>query len=154
MVELTFLRSNSPIIIAPYYDGEHSSIIITKHQSIYSKWTVDEVLSHYCLMFGSSLEGRKEAARRQLGFIKNPPILVSETDKIVAVQFPSEQYKGESIWLFDLNFHIKELNSNKCAIYFGKQISFIVPLSKEAIKRRKTRAIELFYNFVINTYTV
>lgn len=145
-----FLKTNSPIVIAPYYDGEHSSFIMTDEKDVYSKLSVDEVISKYCLMFGSSLEGRKEASRRQLGFIKNPPILVSEIYKIVALQVPSEQYKGESLWLFDLNFHIKELNSHKCIIYLKRQMSFIIPLSKEAIKRRKMRAIELLYNFVIH----
>lgn len=148
MDELSFLESNSPKAIAPHYDGVHSSIIISDEQYMYSKWSVNEVLSKYCLKFGSSLEGRKEAARRQLGFIKNPPILVSEIHKMVAIQLPS-QYKGEVIWLFDLNFHIKEIHTNKCLIYLCEQLSFHIPLSKESIKRRKSRAIELLYNFVI-----
>lgn len=149
MDELNVLRCNSPIVIAPYYNGVYSSIIITDKGTLYSKYKVYDVLSKYCLMFGASLEGRKEATRRQLGFIKNPPILVSEIHKIVALQFPSEHYKGESIWIFNLNFQVQEIASNKCVIYFKKNLHFKIPLSKEAIQRRKARAIELLYNFVI-----
>lgn len=149
MDEFKILKKHSPLIIAPYYvDGECHSIIITKKKRLYYKLPPEKLIEKICLMYGSTRKGRQDASR-QLGFIKNPPIIISENKKLVAIELPYEKYKGSSIWVFDLNFKIIKVDNKHCLIQIDSNNYFLVPLSKTSIERRRARAFQLLSNLLL-----
>lgn len=144
--EMKILQEHASISLAPHYDGVHSSIIYTHQGSFYSKETVDTILAHYCLTYGSTKDGRLQASRYYLGFVKNPPILISGGKGIAAFQVPSPDYK-DVMWILDLDFKINRLGPSLCEIVFNNQLKFKIQLSEKALRARKAKVLELLHEF-------
>ncbi|SOB90729.1 ComK protein [Ureibacillus xyleni] len=135
------LMKHENLCIVPHYEGKISSIIYTKNESFKLEEKVDTVINLYCLQFASNLNGRIQASRERFGFIKKPPIVISELNSIVAMQLPVPHY-SESMWIFDLSFGVEELNKQS-EIEFQNGLKFKIPLSKTAVMHRKLNAFQL-----------
>ena len=146
--EMKFLQENSTIAIAPYFDGKHSSIILSHQGSFRSKETVERILNCYCLENGSSLKGRMDASREIFEFRKNPPILISQLQGVVGLQVPSFTGMG-TMWVLDLNFKIEFSGPGKCKLLYKSGKYLEVPLSAISLRTRRGRALELLYSFCI-----
>ncbi|MFP3919868.1 competence protein ComK [Lysinibacillus telephonicus] len=145
--EMKILKEHACHAIAPYYNGMHSSIIYTDQGHVFSKEPVQKIIENLCLEYGSTLLGRLHASREMLGYIKNPPILISESLPRVAIQAPC-YYTKETIWILDLNFKIKKCNSFS-EIIFNPHVKLPIDLSLEAIRQRKLKGFELLVKFML-----
>ncbi len=143
--EVKILKEHSSHAIAPYYNGIYSSIIHTDQGSFPSKEPVKKIIEQYCLEYGSTLNGRLQASREMLGYIKNPPILISENLRRVALQAPCYKTK-ETIWILDLNFKIGKCNGC-CEVIFNEQIKLTIDLSVKSMTQRKLKTYDLLFKF-------
>lgn len=139
------ILEDSPIAIAPYFDGKHSSIIYTHQGSFRFVETVDEILECYCVMNGASMEGRLRAVRKKCGFRKNPPAFLYPLE-IVALPLPGSCGEG-TIWVMDLDFKIIKKESSCCRIVFSNNLEIPIALTMETIKLRRSRAFEVLHTF-------
>jgi competence transcription factor ComK len=143
--EVGILKKHKGFAIAPRFDGMHSSMIHTDQGSLFSKEPVQKIIEQYCLEYGSTLDGRLQASREKLGYIKNPPILISESLSRVALQAPCYQTKG-TIWLLDLDFKIVKCEAHT-EVIFNNGIKFEIDLSVEAMTNRKLKTFNLLFRF-------
>lgn len=141
--EVKFFLSDSQVLITPFYDGVHASMIYTKNGMMKSKGTVDQIIHKLCLEFGSTLKGRQKASRKMLKIKKNPPIVISERLGIVGMPLPCVRYK-ENAWVFDLNFDTY-CNDTFSELRFNENLKFHVNLSKAAVEERLSKAHKLDY---------
>lgn len=145
--EIKILKENTCHAIAPYYNGMHSSIIYTDQGNVFSKEPVQKIIENLCLEYGSTLLGRLQASREMLDYIKNPPILISESLPRVAIQAPCYDTK-ETIWIIDLNFKIKKCKAFS-EVIFNQQQKLAIDLSIESIRQRKLKGFELLVKFML-----
>jgi len=136
---------NSNIVIAPHYNGNHSSIVYTYQGHLYLKETVDEVMNQICIYFCSDLQGRINGTRKKYDFRKKPPILISEFLPQVAIPYPSH-IAGEDMWVFNANFKIEEVEKSKSKIIFDNQLSFDIARNRDTIEKQRLRAIRILYD--------
>ncbi|WP_170148480.1 competence protein ComK [Ureibacillus endophyticus] len=135
------LMLNETLCLVPHYEGKISSIIYTKDESFKFEEKVETIINSYCLQFASNLQGRIQASRERFSFIKNPPIVISELNTIVAMQLPVLHYP-ESMWILDLSFNVEKTNKQS-VIEFHNGLNFKIPLSKNAVMDRKRNAYQL-----------
>ena len=146
MSEELILKMYHTLAIAPHYELGHSSVICTHQGDFYSKKTVNQILEKYCLMFGSDLQGRIKATRKQLKYVKNPPILISELRRIGGFQVPHP--KGfDSSWIFDLQARLQPLSDSYTEIILSNSKSIITSLPINLVEKRKDRAIRMLHEY-------
>nr|WP_106784401.1 competence protein ComK [Lysinibacillus timonensis] len=143
---LDLLIGKQIIAISPYYDGKYFAIIYSHQDIYYVVETVEKLMDQFCQVFGSTLEGRKNAARNSLGQRKNPSILISDHYQIAAFSLPTKEKLGEQ-YIFDLEFQLNDCPGSGCELVFSDQVKLSVPLSKEAVMKRKLRTLDLLYSF-------
>lgn len=121
---LKLLRDDDIKVVAPHYNGVHSSIVYTYPRSLSLVKTVSEAMNELCLYFGADLDGRIRGTRQQFKFRKNPPIMISEMLQKVALPLPS-MIRDENCWIIDTNFVIEEYgHSNYSRLLFDNQLVF------------------------------
>lgn len=136
--------------IQPHYDGVHSTIVYTNQGNIKLVETAYEVMDQICLCFGSDLQGRLNGTRKKFGYKKQPPVLVSEAMRLVALQLPSG-YTDETMWIFEPNFEIQEetgqlSGQSKSKVILDDNLSFDIALSRSSIEEKRTRAIDVLFS--------
>lgn len=139
--EIKFLTSGSSIAVAPHHDGTHLSIIYTHEGILKSTASEDEVCNHYCVYYGSSIEGRRQASRSLLEVKKRPPIIISEIHKQVAIQLPCFDTIG-TVYVFDLRFRVEQ-HLSYSELVFSNGLRIQVKLTKSAIIYHKAKALDL-----------
>jgi len=146
MSEEQILKMYHTLVIAPHYELGHSSVISTHQGDFYSKKTVNHILEKFCLMYGSDLKGRIKATRKQLKYVKNPPILISELKRIAGFQVPHPKGLG-AIWIFDLSVTLKPLSDSHTEIILSNNKSIITSLPRNLVDKRKKRAICMLHEY-------
>lgn len=139
-IEEKYFKEYHILAVVPHYDGEHASIIHTLQGNLYTKYTTNVNLDTYCLLFGSSLEGRKQAARQRFNDVKNPSILISEARRIAGFQVPHPELM-DPIWIVDLDVTIESLSKSETLITFRNNLQLITPLAVNSVKNRRFNAI-------------
>lgn len=149
-VQFANLSVDLPYAIVPFYDGIHLSKVYTSRGNFLSKLSVGELVDNYCMVFGSSLQGRIHATRKKLGFKKNPPILVTPLGH-VGIQVPTICRK-EIIWVLRLDFKIVKHDSQGCVLVFDDNFELHVPLGKSALDSKKARGYDVLMAFTQNAH--
>lgn len=142
---VNLLKNKQIISIAPHYDGTHSSIVLTHQGSLYRREYVEDLMEQLCRYFGSTLEGRKNATRHKLNVRKNPPIIISEILQVGAFEIPN--IDNEPMWIFDLQYKIKELKNGSQLLYDG-QLPIYTSLSENVVNNRKRNVIHMLHEFI------
>ncbi|KGR76005.1 competence protein ComK [Ureibacillus sinduriensis] len=139
-IEEKYFKEYHSLAVVPHYDGEHASVIHTLQGNFYSKYTTNANLDNYCLLFGSSLEGRKQAARQRFNDVKNPSILISEALRIAGFQVPHLD-RLDPMWIVDLDVTIEALSKTETLIIFRNGLQLMTPLAENSVKNRRFNAI-------------
>lgn len=143
--EEMIFKKHCILAVAPMYHEKYASAIYTTLETgtFYSHQNVTKNMELYCLLNGSSLEGRKLASRKCFKDVKNPSIVISDPLAIVAFQVPSA-INGDIIWIMDiLGATIESLPNNQTEITLSNQVKFVTPLAAHLVEKRKDRALNL-----------
>ncbi|WP_432357013.1 competence protein ComK [Sporosarcina sp. UB5] len=124
------------LALKPVFSGEYLSKIITTHGTYYSKTSPIELLKEACLRHYSSMEGRKEAAKKLLNYYKKPPFLISD-DVGVFPTISSE--KPECIFIFSHFFEAEKVGKKQTKITFNNKTYITVPVSHYTVMRQKSK---------------
>lgn len=132
------------ICIVPKYQEGFLSQICTYEGNFPSVMKTKQLIDLYCLLYASDFQGRSNASRKILGVRKNPPIIVSLSESLVAFPVPIPNYK-DLMWIIDFNFECHQISPKLCEIVFENNLTQYVALSEEALKFRKAQACQLLY---------
>lgn len=155
--EETIFNTNHILAIAPCCHEKYASVIYTSEEKYYSIYNVKKNIELYCLLNGSTLDGRKTSSRKRYKDVKNPSILISELNIIAAFQVPSAD-SLDTIWITDVySARIEDLPNNQTEIILSNQEKLRTPLAAKLVERRREKALRilqanaLFY-FFSNTF--
>ena len=76
--------------------------IVLKNKELITKELSTNIVKKMCLFYGSSLVGRINGTKEMIGVSYKCPIIVSETNQIIA--FPTTSYKNNDCNWFFLNY--------------------------------------------------
>ncbi|SOC34854.1 competence protein ComK [Ureibacillus acetophenoni] len=140
----------SVLVVAPLNNNIYSTVVYTQQSSTYLVERVDVVMNKICVLFGSTLQGRINAARDLFQTKKPVPVLVLASPSptyIVALPLPVAGNKKDCMWIFTTNFDVVELGPSNSKITIAN-LSFDVPVSKSYIIEQKNRAHHVLDSFV------
>ena len=134
------------LAIAPYYHEKYASVIHTTNAQHFSTDSGTKNIELYCLLNGSSLEGRKHSSRKRYKDVKNPSIIVSELNAIVAFQVPGPNFL-DTIWICDVATAVIESTpDNGSVITLSNQAKLYSPLAASLVEKRRKKALRLLYS--------
>ncbi|MFC7685302.1 competence protein ComK [Ureibacillus sp. GCM10028918] len=143
--EEMIFKKHRILAIAPHYHESYASVIYTPQEEFYSIHHVKKNMETYCLLNGSSLDGRKSSSRKRFNDVKNPSILISELDGIAAFQVPGAE-RLDTIWITDVvNVFIESLPNNHTEITLSNRVKLTTPLASNLVDKRIEKALRLLH---------
>lgn len=124
--------------------GEPETLIYGVTEVNRVKGSPIELLEEACLYYGSSVQGRIEAAKGFLGPHRKTPVLMDWNADTVFFPTIAKESK-ECIWI---NFqHVLEVEPLKAGakVYFTKGHSLELTVSKHTVLKQKQRSVELAF---------
>ncbi|MEK4566452.1 competence protein ComK [Alkalihalobacillus sp. FSL R5-0424] len=109
------------LLIKPFYDIEFSSVIMESNQTYYVKQTPLQLIKQACLTNGSSFDGRSTFSVSSLGIKSKPPILISESQAIIAAPTHSPS-NPRCEWFFSR--HVVAIDETSQEGKNGTQVTF------------------------------
>ncbi|KUP07603.1 hypothetical protein Q75_05085 [Bacillus coahuilensis p1.1.43] len=101
--------------IGPAYHEDFTSMIYTNAGYYFSKHKPVELLDRFCHKFGNSYLGSITSVRKQLGYNKKTPIIISPEERLYC--FPTiSPDKYDCLWLFPK--YILQQESDKSLVMF------------------------------------
>ncbi|MDN4495119.1 competence protein ComK [Ureibacillus aquaedulcis] len=144
-LEEMFFNNHRILAIAPQYHVKYASAIYTvqKAETFHSLHTCTRNMETYCLLNGSSLEGRKLSSRKCFKDVKNPSILISDPLAIAAFQVPTVD-NLDTIWIMDIfGAKIESLPNNHTVITLSSGVELITSLPANLVEKRREKALNL-----------
>lgn len=143
--EENILKKHGILAMAPHFHPTYASVIHTSQEQHNSIYSVTDNIELYCLLNGSSLEGRKHSSRKQFNDVKNPSILISELYAIAAFQVPCKD-NLDTIWIFDvMNVVIESTPDNGSVITLRNQVKLYSALAANLVEKRRKKAIRILH---------
>lgn len=133
--------SKGTLAIVP--NEKESSLVYEDDERYIIEQTPFKIMEESCKYFGSTYNGRKDSAKDILGAEYKFPIIVEDTDNIIA--FPTTSPSSEDcawIVLGRVKNFIK-IDSNTTKIIFDNSKEIIVPCSFRTIENQISRASRL-----------
>ncbi|MFK3936234.1 competence protein ComK [Alkalihalobacillus sp. NPDC078783] len=109
------------LLIKPNHDIEYSTKIMEPNRTYYVKQTPLQLIETACLSNGSSYDGRSKFSVASLGIKSKPPILISESQAIIAAPTHSPS-NPKCQWFFPR--HIVSSDGNVQEGKDGTQVIF------------------------------
>lgn len=111
----------------------------------------EQLLKENCLYYGSSLKGRREAIKRNFGFMTKIPIVIDLKNGIF--MFPTSSVRNtDCIWLNYYSIHHYEPQDNRTYILFKDGTSIFVNASYTIIDMQHKRMSQIIAQTMRNIF--
>lgn len=125
------------LAVEAVFAGEYRSKIHTTHGTYYSKLYPRKLLDKACIRYGSTKQGRIQAARILLNYLQKPPFMIAP---YTIGAFPTMGTGNpECVWIFNHRFNIDELLIGKSRITFMNGTTILVNASKHTLTKQQQR---------------
>ena len=133
--------SKGTLAIVP--NNEESSLVLEDNDRYIVQNSPFHIMEESCEYFGSSLEGRKEGAKAILGAEYKVPIIVEDSNNLIA--FPTTSpYAPDCCWISLKRVNnIYRIDNYNTKIVFDNKEEIIVPCSFRSIENQLSRASRL-----------
>lgn len=129
------------------YSENYKTIVVEDIGEFRSTQTVKEIINSFCLVYGSTIEGRREALSLRLQIVQMVPILISE--KTMQMLFPIVNGTKNNWWIhFQAILEIHKLADDKCMIEFINHQTIILHVNHRSLKRQMHRC-ELYKKILL-----
>lgn len=133
--------SNGTLAIVP--NENETSLVYEDEERYFINQKPFKIMEESCKYFGSSYNGRKESSKSILGVEYKVPIIVHDSNNLVA--FPTTSPKSDDCAWISLNRvkNIKKIDSTNTKIIFDNNKEIVVPVSLRSIENQIARASRL-----------
>lgn len=132
-----YLIDEKVLSIEAVFVGENKSKITKENGVFYSKSSAIDLINHACIRFGSTMQGRIDAAKVFSSFPHKTPFIIIP---FLLGVFPTNSRKNLTcVWIFNHPFQITFLEKKKSRVTFRNGKSIIVPVSKHSLTQQKQR---------------
>lgn len=133
--------SRGTLAVVP--NDKNSSLVYEDEDRYIIHETPFQIMEESCKYFGSSYAGRKAGAKEILGAEYKVPIVVEDSDNLIA--FPTTSpYSNECAWISLRRVsNISRIDGNTTRIVFDNDKEIIVPCSFRSIENQLSRASRL-----------
>lgn len=133
--------SKGTLAILP--NDDNTSLVFEDENRYVIHRSTSNIIEDSCLYFGSSLEGRKMGAKEILGAEYKVPIVIEESNNIIA--FPTTSpYSPTCSWLsFNRILKIDRIDANNSKVIFDNNVEILVPCSFRILENQLSRAARL-----------
>lgn len=133
--------SKGTLAIVP--NDMETSLIYEDNDRYFINQTPFKIMEESCKYFGSSYDGRRESAKSILGAEYKVPILVEDSNNLVAFPTTSPQ-SDDCVWISLKRLKsFEKIDSTNTKIIFDNGIEIIVPSSFRSIENQISRASRL-----------
>lgn len=121
---------------------ENTTEVIERENTFLVNASVNQILKQSCEYYGSTLEGRLQGSKKQLGMCYKLPITVEEYNEIIF--FPTNSYENENCCWLALK-HIKDYTKidNDTLVTFSNDEKRVFSLSLTSLENQIFRATKL-----------
>jgi competence protein ComK len=134
------LITGATMAMYPVYHSVYQTILLDSNRGkIFSEKTIMELISEACMEDGASYDGKIQAVRHALPYLRKTPLIINKEQQIYA--FPTmSPTKFDCIWLFHL--HIKKFTSFQeyTIITFINGTTLKINCSIKVLMRQRERA--------------
>lgn len=133
--------SRGTLAIIP--NDKNSSLVYEDDDRYIISETPFQIMEESCKYFGSSYAGRKAGSKEILGAEYKVPIVVEDSDNLIA--FPTTSpYSNECAWISLRRVdNISRIDNNNTKIIFDNKREIIVPCSFRSMENQLSRASRL-----------
>lgn len=141
------LITSTTVALFPAYHHSYQTIILDlAGRKIYSEKPALDIINEACLHDGASYEGKIQAVRHALPYLRKTPLIINKDQHIYA--FPTmSPHKYECVWLFHLHIQSFSQNQNKTTITFTNGRRAEVNCSIKVLNRQRERAAATMNHF-------
>ena len=133
--------SKGTLAIVP--KDEDSSIVLEDSDQYIVQDKPFNIMEDSCRYFGSSYEGRKEGAKTILGAEYKVPIVVEDSNNLIA--FPTTSpFAPDCVWIsLKRVYNIMKVDNYNTKIIFDNKEEIVVPCSFRSVENQLSRASRL-----------
>ncbi len=133
--------SKGTLAIVP--NDDESSLVYEDNERYIVQNKPFQIMEDSCIYFGSSYKGRKEGSKAILGAEYKVPIIVEDTNNIIA--FPTTSpYASDCCWIsLSRIYNIYKIDNFNTKIVFDNGEEIIVPCSFRSVENQMSRAARL-----------
>ncbi|WNB90898.1 competence protein ComK [Bacillus sp. NEB1478] len=149
----SYIINPDTIAIVPFINerGQVCSEIYERDAILLVEQKPIRIIKNSCYFYGGSWEGKKDAARKNLGFIHFAPIMIDS--KLNLYFFPIESPRSDTcIWLSQPHTRkIEKMGHKRSSAIFSNGIDLPINRSKGSLESKLHRAAQ--YRSVLNDRT-
>ena len=127
-------------VLALRYDTlkKETELFLENGQKRVEKGRPEPLLNRWCLEYGSTMQGRRDAVKAVTGIRTKVPLLVSDMTSVIFFPILSEKSRTDNFWINDSMLVMMKADQRiACDLYFADGTVLKVPFDIRILKRQR-----------------